>query len=67
MLMIVLLVCAVMGAAYLLTIIWTAFATTAVPSFLLGLVGGASSLPVWLGLKKLRDSEPKRRKKDPRR
>ena len=54
-LMFLLILVAVLGVVYLASIVWLFFFAATIPSFISGIVGGLAALPVWEGLKKLKN------------
>lgn len=44
---------AMIGASFIIGLIWSAIFTTEIPSYLSGLVGGLTAVPVWEFLKRV--------------
>jgi len=45
---------AMVGASFIFGLIWSAIFTTEIPSYLSGLIGGLTAVPVWEFLKRVR-------------
>ena len=57
-LMFLLTIAATLGVVYVATVIWGVLFASALPSVVGGLVGGLSALPIWEGLRRLRNKPP---------
>ena len=50
---------AMLGASFLLGVFWRSLFNTPLPSYLAGIVGGLTALPVWELIKRIKPKEQK--------